>query len=70
VASSRIQTLKRKEVIIMAVDLNKVAEKLKKQRTLGVDRDGSLTDVNPMDDRAQENNKDLTTLIPQKFFVS
>ena len=57
----------------MSVDLNAVAEKLKKQRNLGVDRDGRLTDRDPMNDGSRfvaDENKKATTLESQRFFVS
>ena len=52
----------------MAIDLNKMAEKLKKQREVGVGRDGKLTDKNPSNDGTNEDKKGNTTLRPQRFF--
>ena len=53
----------------MSIDLNKMAEKLKKQREIGVSRDGKLTDKNPSNDGTDEGKKGNTTLTPQRFFA-
>ena len=52
----------------MSVDLNKLAEKLKKQREMGVAQDGRLTPTNPKNDGSKD--KSHTTLEPQRFFVN
>lgn len=54
----------------MPVDLNKIAEKLKKQRGIGVTRDGRLTDNNPENDGSgnTQDSENVTTLKPQRFF--
>ena len=51
----------------MAIDLNKLAEKLKEQKGAGVLKDGRLTDKNP-NNKGEDNASDRgTTLIPQRF---
>jgi len=57
-----------REVDKMSIDLNKMAEKLKKQREVGVSRDGKLTDKNPSNEGTDEDKKGHTTLKPQRFF--
>ena len=52
----------------MSVDLNKMAEKLRRQREVGVSRDGKLIDKNPSNDGTEEDKKGHTTLRPQRFF--
>ncbi len=52
----------------MAVDLNKVAQKLREQRGLGVTRDGRLTDNNPDNDGTRREINNTTTLEPKRFF--
>ena len=54
----------------MALDLNRIAEKLKRQRDLGVNRDGTLQESNPVNDGTKEDNnsKGRTTLSPKRFF--
>ena len=52
----------------MTVDLNKLGDKLRKQRNVGVTRDGGLTNVDPGNDGSRENTN-ATTLKPQRFFV-
>lgn len=53
----------------MAVDLNKVAEKLRRQKSLGVTRDGSLREQDPNNDGSRQSRQGLTTLSPKRFFV-
>lgn len=53
----------------MAVDLNKLAEKLKQQRTVYVTRDGRLMDQEPKNNGYENNPGDYTTLVPQRFYV-
>jgi len=52
----------------VSIDLNEVAEKLKKQKALGVTRDGRLVDQNPRNDGTLTDNKGGTTLEPKRFF--
>jgi hypothetical protein len=53
----------------MAIDLNKLAEKLKQQRNVGVTRDGRLTDQDPRNDgNRNESSNTGTTLNPKRFF--
>lgn len=52
----------------MAVDLNKLAEKLKQQRNVGVTRDGRLSDRDPRDDGSHGQPPNGTTLTPKRFF--
>ena len=52
----------------MAVDLNKVAEKLKQQRNIGVTKDGRLIERDPQNDGSQNLPQEVTTLTPQRFF--
>ena len=52
----------------MEVDLNRVAEKLKKQKPMGVSRDGTLKEDNPHNDGSRESKKGDTTLEPRRFF--
>ncbi len=53
----------------MSVDLNKIREKLKKQRPIGLTKEGQLTDKDPHNDGTEENSNGQTTLTPQRFFV-
>ena len=50
----------------MAIDLNKLAEKLKQQRNVGVARDGRLIDRDP-DNDGSRNSGGFTTLEPKRF---
>jgi hypothetical protein len=53
----------------MAVDLNKLAEKLKQQRNVGVTRDGRLMDKDPRNDGDRTGSSPTgTTLNPKRFF--
>ncbi len=52
----------------MAVDLNKLREKLRDRRPMGVDRDGRITTENPRNDGSREDAKGHTTLEPKRFF--
>ena len=52
------------------MDLNKLAEKLKAQRNVGVNRNGSLTSADPRNDGSEASVKDGTTLEPRRFFAS
>ncbi|MBW1668189.1 MAG: hypothetical protein JRI79_13560 [Deltaproteobacteria bacterium] len=53
----------------MAVDLNKLAEKLKQQRNIGVARDGRLLDRDPRNDgNSNDPPSTGTTLNPKRFF--
>ena len=52
----------------MAVDLNKLAEKLKQQRNVGVTRDGRLMEKDPQNDGSQGSSQEGTTLTPKRFF--
>lgn len=54
----------------MAVDLNKLAQKLKQQRNVGVSRDGRLIERDPQNDGSQSNPSNVTTLEPKRFYVS
>lgn len=52
----------------MAVDLNELAEKLKKQKNVGVNKDGQLTTNDPKNKGLEKDTKGNTTLEPQRFF--
>jgi len=53
----------------MAIDLNKLAEKLKEQRNVGVTRDGRLIDRDPRNDGSQRPPPSSgTTLTPKRFY--
>ena len=53
----------------MAIDLNKLAEKLKQQRNVGVIRDGRLMDRDPRNDGSQRLLPNSgTTLNPKRFY--
>jgi hypothetical protein len=54
----------------MAVDLAKLAEKLKQQRNVGVSRDGRLTERDPNNDGTQRSLTNYSTLEPKRFYVS
>ncbi len=54
----------------MAVDLNSVAKKLKSQRSVGVTKDGQLTDKDPRNDGTRATPSGQTTLEPQRFYVT
>ncbi len=49
------------------VDLNKLAERLKQQKPVGVSKDGSLVQTNPRNDGTR-NDESATTLEPKRFF--
>lgn len=53
----------------MSIDLNKVAEKLKSQRAVGVTKEGQLTDKNPGNDGTSPSSSGQTTLEPQRFYL-
>ena len=53
----------------MAVDLNKLAEKLKQQRNVGVTRDGRLIEKDPQNDGTRSNPSNATTLEPKRFYT-
>lgn len=52
----------------MAVDLNKVAERLRSQRPVGVNRTGGVIDKDPRNDGSQNRSDGNTTLQPKRFF--
>ncbi len=54
----------------MAVDLNKVAEKLRNQRNVGVQKDGRLVERDPRNDGTRSNANNSTTLEPKRFYVN
>ena len=51
----------------MAVDLNKLAEKLRRQNNIGVTRDGRLIERDPKNDGTKNAQSSYTTLEPQRF---
>lgn len=53
---------------LMAIDLNQIAEKLKKQKNIGVTRDGRLINKDPKTEGEQENPHGNTVLEPKRFF--
>lgn len=53
----------------MPVDLNAVRDKLKRQKPIGLSRDGKLTDKDPGNDGTSANSNGQTTLQPQRFFA-
>jgi len=52
----------------MAMDLNKIREKLKNRTPLGVTRDGQLQEQDPRNDGTREERRGQTTLKPERFF--
>ncbi len=50
-------------------DLNKIAEKLKKQKNVGVDKNGQLKEKDPFNNGDMGNSQGATTLMPEKFFL-
>ncbi len=52
----------------MPVDLNELQRKLKKQRNIGVTRDGKLTPSDPRNDGTEKGSGENTTLEPKRFF--
>jgi hypothetical protein len=52
----------------MSVDLNELQKKLKKQRNIGVNREGRLTPTDPKNDGTENSLKENTTLEPKRFF--
>lgn len=50
----------------MSVDLNRLADRLKSQRPVGVNQNGQLTPTDPGNDRARGGN---TRLEPKRFFI-
>lgn len=53
----------------MAVDLNKLSEKLKGERPVSVSREGQLDEKDAKNDGSKENTDGKTTLKPKKFFA-
>lgn len=53
----------------MSVDLNRLSEKLKRQKPVGVNREGQLTEQNPDNDGSRESRRGRTTLHPKRFFI-
>lgn len=53
----------------MAMDLNKIREKLKNRTPLGVTRDGQLQEQDPRNDGTREERNIPTTLTPKRFFT-
>jgi len=54
----------------MSIDLNKVAEKMKQQKPVGVTKAGQLTEKDPNNDGTRAGSEGQTTLIPQRFYVT
>ena len=52
----------------MAVDLNEVAEKMKKQQNIGVTRDGRLVEKDPRNDGTSRSNANEGTTLETKRF--
>jgi len=50
------------------MDLNKLADKLKEQRPVGVTKGGLLTTDDPRNDGSRKSI-DTTTLHPQRFYL-
>lgn len=50
------------------IDLNQIADKLKKNRGLGVTKNGQLINKDPKTEGEQENPQGTTTLEPKRFF--
>ncbi|MBI9093123.1 MAG: hypothetical protein JEZ12_28260 [Desulfobacterium sp.] len=53
----------------MPKDLNKIAEQLRRQQSMGVDRNGQLVPANPHNDGTKEHPSGNTTLEPKRFFM-
>lgn len=52
----------------MGVDLNKMAENMKKRKKIGVTREGQLVD-DPKNDGANGRQNEVTTLEPERFWA-
>jgi hypothetical protein len=50
-------------------DLNKIREKLRSQRGVGVTRNGSLVEADPHNKGDKPNVEGTTTLEPKRFFI-
>ena len=51
-------------------DLNKIRDKLKQQRSMGVDRDGTIVETNPNNKGDKPSADGVTTLEPNRFYIS
>ncbi len=52
----------------MSVDLNRLKEKLKSQKNVSVDRNGTLDERDPVNDGSRSEPRGRTTLEPKRFF--
>jgi hypothetical protein len=51
-------------------DLNKIRDKLKQQRSMGVNREGGIVENNPNNKGEKTNAEPVTTLEPNRFYIS
>lgn len=51
-------------------DLNKIRDKVKRQKNVGVDKNGQLKEKDPINNGDMENSQGVTTLKPERFFVA
>jgi len=51
-------------------DLNKIRDKLKQQRSMGVDREGGIVETNPNNKGDKPDSEAVTTLEPNRFYIS
>jgi hypothetical protein len=51
-------------------DLNKIKNKLDQQRSMGVDLDGRMEEANPNNKGDKPSANGVTTLEPNRFYIS
>lgn len=54
----------------MAVDINKLADRMKQQKPVGANRNGTLTDADPKNDGTNDAKAGNTTMDPRRFFIA
>lgn len=54
----------------MALDMQKIRQKLQTQRPVGVDRQGRISPQDPRNDGTRDDRRGRTTLIPGKQYNS
>ena len=50
-------------------DLNKIRDKLKQQKSMGVNREGGIVETNPNNKGEKPNAQGVTTLDPNRFYI-
>jgi hypothetical protein len=51
-------------------DLNKIKDKLDQQRSMGVNREGGMVETNPNNKGEKPSADGVTTLEPNRFYIS